>query len=111
MIGVQHLNQCLLLLLKEVRQLRQEVKAVAGEGTRAPEDMTRPLTAEQLCARWRVEAASDELRLLYLGRKCRAWGLRPLQGGRGWAALYSRADVLHAESFAGGKIKRRRHAA
>lgn len=77
----------------------------------AAEDVTRPLTALELCERWRVTAASKELKLLYLSRKCRAWGLRPLKGGRGWAALYGRADVLHAESFAGGKIKRRKHAA
>ncbi|MEG7677049.1 hypothetical protein U2060_15020, partial [Listeria monocytogenes] len=69
------------------------------------DDATRPLTALELCKRWHVEAPSDELRLLYLSRKCRAWGLKPLRGGRGWNALYDRADVVHAQSFAGGKIK------
>jgi len=94
--------ECMTLLLAELREHRQMGKR--------PEDLTRPLTALELCERWHVTATSEALRLLYLSRKCRQWGLRPLQGARGWNALYGRADVLHAESFAGGKIKRRKHA-
>lgn len=80
-------------------------------GDRVPRSMedTRPLTAEELCERWKVVASSDALRLDYLTRKCRAWGLRPLSGGRGWHARYSREAVLHAESYASGKMNRRRN--
>jgi hypothetical protein len=110
MSGIEQLMECVTMVLARLDGI--EKKLDAGEGTRAPvEDMTRPLTAEELCERWYVTAPNDELRLLYLSRKCQAWGLKPLRGTRGWAALYSRADVLHAESFAGGKIKRRKHAA
>lgn len=110
MRGFEQLNECVLLLLSKVEGIeRRLADALVAEVK--PEDMTRPLTALELCERWHVTATSDARRLLYLGRKCRQWGLRPLSGGRGWNALYDRADVLHAESFAGGKIKRRRHAA
>jgi hypothetical protein len=48
------------------------------------------------------------MQLLYLSRKCRDWGLRPLKGGRGWNALFSRADVRRAEEYAAGKIRGRK---
>ncbi len=101
------MSEELQLILAKLESIEQRL---AG-GTPAAEDMTRPLTALELCERWHVEASSAELQLLYLSRKCRAWGLRSLKGARGWSALYGRADVLHAESFAGGKLKRRKHAA
>lgn len=107
MSGIEQLNECLALVLTKLEGIEQRLAAPAVEAK--PEDMTRPLTALELCESWHVAAASAKLQLLYLSRKCRAWGLRPLSGGRGWNALYGRADVLHAESFAGGKIKRRRH--
>jgi hypothetical protein len=100
--GLSQLKECLGLILAELREL----KAV----TRPAVDETRPLTALELCERWHVEASTEALRLLYLSRKCRSWGLRPLEGTKGWSALYGRADVLHAESFAAGKLKRRKHA-
>jgi len=109
MSGIEQLNECLALVLTKLEGIEQRLAAPAVEAK--PEDMTRPLTALELCERWHVTAASAELQLLYLSRKCRQWGLRPLSGARGWNALYGRADVLHAENFAGGKIKRRRHAA
>jgi len=101
--GLSQLKECLSLILAELRELR------AGSA-KPPVDETRPLTALELCERWHVEASTAELQLLYLSRKCRAWGLRPLEGTKGWNALYGRADVLHAESFAAGKLKRRKHA-
>ena len=44
-----------------------------------------------------------------LARKCRAWGLQPMKGGRGEHAVYAREAVLHAESFASGKMNRTRN--
>lgn len=110
MSGIEQLNECLALVLTKLESIEQRLASTPTPEAK-PEDMTRPLTALELCERWHVTAASAELQLLYLSRKCRQWGLRPLSGGRGWHALYGRADVLHAESFAGGKIKRRKHAA
>jgi hypothetical protein len=101
--GLSQLKECLGLILSELRELRAGV-------ARPVVDETRPLTALELCERWHVEAPTEALRLLYLSRKCRAWGLRALEGTKGWSALYGRADVLHAESFASGKLKRRKHA-
>lgn len=110
MSGIEQLNECLALVLSKLDGIEQRLAGgVTAESK--PEDMTRPLTALELCERWRVRASSKERQLLYLSRKCRAWGLRPLKGGRGWHALYGRADVLHAESYAGGKLHRRKHAA
>lgn len=105
MIGVEHLNQCLLLVLKEVRELRQEIQTAHPQ-----EDMTAPLTAGELCKRWCVEASTPALRLTYLARKCKAWGLRPLKGTRGESAMFARDAVLHAEAVGAGKINRRRNA-
>lgn len=110
MSGIEQINECLALVLTKLDGIEQRL-AAAPVAEVKPEDMTRPLTALELCERWHVTATSEALRLLYLSRKCRQWGLRPLQGARGWNALYGRADVLHAESFAAGKIKRRKHAA
>lgn len=110
MSGVEQLNACLEMVLAKVERIEQRLAATGATARAADDDMTRPLTAAELCERWHVVAECAEMRLLYLSRKCRAWGLRALSGGRGWNALYSRDDVLHAESFAGGKIKRRRHA-
>lgn len=105
MIAAQ-LAECMATILVEVRELRAEVaRRVAGA-----EDMTAPMMAEELCARWGIEAPTRALRLTYLARKCRAWGLRPLAGTCGEAAMYARDDVLHAESFAAGKMNRRRNA-
>lgn len=109
MSRIEHLNECLALVLTKLEGIEQRLASAPAAEVK-PEDMTRPLTALELCERWHVTASSAELQLLYLSRKCRQWGLRPLKGARGWNALYGRADVLHAESFAGGKIKRRKHA-
>lgn len=100
------MSEDLQLILAEL----ESIKRMLGDRVpRSMEDLTRPLTAEELCERWKVVASSDALRLDYLTRKCRAWGLRPLSGGRGWHARYSREAVLHAESYASGKINRRRN--
>lgn len=72
------------------------------EGGRAAEDLSRPLSAAELCERWQVRAESKVLRLQYLARKCRAWGLEPMKGGRGEYATYARAAVLKAEAYAAG---------
>jgi len=106
MSGIEQLNQCVSLVLAKLEGIEQRLASAAKL-----EDMTAPLTAAELCKRWKIDAGTEARQLLYLSRKCSAWGLRPLKGGRGWNALYSRADVLHAESFAGGKINRRKHAA
>lgn len=100
--GLRELQGCVAELLQEVRGLRSEFKRA---------DDTQPLTAKELAERWSIKADTPELRLTYVTRYARKWGLRPLDGTRGWEALYNRADVLHAESYAAGKIKRRKHAA
>jgi hypothetical protein len=101
MSGIDQLSESLTQVLTKLEGIERKLNVA---------DMTAPLTAEALCERWQIEAETESLQLLYLGRKCRAWGLRQLKGGRGWNALYGRADVLHAESYAGGKINRRKHA-
>jgi hypothetical protein len=95
-------------VLDELREIKSRVGG-SDKSVRGP-DETAPLTAKELCERWGIESADADMRLFYLARKCRAWGLRPLKGTRGWKAVYSRADVLHAESYAAGKINRRRNA-
>lgn len=105
MSGIEQLEGCVATILTELRELRAEVKMSRGQ-----EDMTRPLTAGELCERWKIKAATHELELLALRRRCGAWGLRPLNGVRGWKALYARAEVLRAESFANGNLTRRKHA-
>jgi len=68
------------------------------------------LGARELAVRWGIGGGSDYLRLQYLSRRCRAWGLRPMEGTRGWSAMYRLADVLAAEEFGAGIAKRRRRA-
>jgi hypothetical protein len=96
--GVQELRECLDLLLADIRELKREV------------DATAPLTAEQLCERWKVAGTEPEDRLFNLARKCREWGLQAMKGTRGWHALYARPAVLAAEAYAAGTSKRRRAA-
>jgi len=86
------MSEDLQLILAEL----ESIKRMLGDRVpRSMEDLTRPLTAEELCERWKVVASSDALRL---------------SGGRGWHARYSRDAVLHAESYASGKMNRRRNA-
>lgn len=96
--GIEELKACFETLMSEVKSLRQE------------QDPTAPLTAEGMCARWAIPGMTHEQRLDNLARRCRDYGLRPLKGTRGWEALYGRAEVLAAESYAAGKSKRRRAA-
>lgn len=96
--GVEQLRECVELVFREfLDEVRREV--------RAAQDLTAPLSAEELCARWHVVGDSPELRLFNLARRCREYGLKPLKGSRGWEALYARADVLSAESYAAAKAK------
>lgn len=97
--GMQELKACFALLIDEVRNLRKE------------QDVTAPMTAEALCGRWAIQGALREEKMRNLARRCREYGLEPLKGTRGWEALYARADVLSAESYAAGKSTRRRRAA
>jgi hypothetical protein len=96
--GLQELKECFAVLIDEVKALRKE------------QDVTAPMTAEALCARWAIQGALREEKLRNLARRCREYGLQPMKGTRGWEALYARADVLSAESYAAGKSKRRRAA-
>jgi hypothetical protein len=96
--GIDELRDVLDVLLGEVRNLKRET------------DATAPLTAEQLCARWKVAGDEPADRLFNLARKCREWGLEPMKGTRGWHALYARPAVLAAEAFASATSKRRRAA-
>jgi hypothetical protein len=103
-------SQVMEMLGRVLDELREIKSRVGGSDKSVRADETAPLTAKELCERWGIESADGDMRLFYLARKCRAWGLRPLKGTRGWKAVYSRADVLHAESYAAGKINRRRNA-
>jgi hypothetical protein len=104
-------SNVMVMLLTRLLDEVQQITARFGEADRSVRaDETAPLTAKELCERWGIQSADADMRLFYLARKCRAWGLRPLKGTRGWKAVYSRADVLHAESYAAGKINRRRNA-
>lgn len=89
-------------LMEEVRGMRAMLTQLAVPGA-----LTRPLTAEELIARWHVEADTPALQLKYLARKCDAWGLRAMEGTRGWAATYRLADVVHAEAVAVHEAKRK----
>jgi len=103
-------SQVMEMLGRVLDELREIKSRVGGSDKSVRADETAPLTAKELCERWGIQSADADMRLFYLARKCRAWGLRPLKGTRGWKAVYSRADVLHAESYAAGKINRRRNA-
>ena len=103
MSGVAQLAECVATILMELRELREEVKKTHGA-----EDMTRPLKAEEVCERLGITARTPKLKLFYLARRCRQYGLAPLAGSRGWNALYRRADVLRAEEHAAGKIRGRK---
>jgi hypothetical protein len=78
---------------------------------RVAADPTAPLTAEMLCVRWNIVAETQELRLVYLSRRCAAWGLKPMLNTSGFGALYNYAQVLAAEEYAqivgSGKTKRK----
>lgn len=76
-----------------------------------PAAQSRPLTAEQLMTRWAISGGTDQHRLDNLAKRCRKLGLEPMTGGRGMAATYMVADVLAAEAYGNGSMKRRRKAA
>lgn len=73
-----------------------------------PGGQSRPLTAEQLMVRWAVPGETREARLYNLAERCRARGLKPMRGTRGWSATYMLADVVAAEAHSNGTTKRRR---
>lgn len=90
-----------------VARIEEKLSGQAGRSARGPvtEDATAPLTACELAERWGISGQPYQL-----SRKCRRWGLKPLAGGRGWSALYARADVLRAEAFAAGQLTKRKGA-
>lgn len=73
-----------------------------------PGGQSRPLTAGQLMERWAVPGETREARLYNLAERCRARGLKPMRGTRGWSATYMVGDVVAAEGHANGTTKRRR---
>ena len=125
MNGLEQLSDCMALVLAKLEGIETALRVPetadrsvrgpfdADRSVRAPVlshgvDMTRPLTAVELCERWSITAESEDLRLHYLARLCRQRGLCALRGRRGWHALYARADVLRAEEFAAGKVRGRK---
>lgn len=86
--GFQSILECVRLVVRE------EMKAVA-----AAADPTQPITAEQLCERWKVVAATKELQLHKLARLAREGRLRPLAGGKGWSKRYALTAVIAAEKI------------
>lgn len=100
--GLQTLREAVALLLAEKPGNDRKLAALL--------DPTRPLTAEEMCERWDITSESEAGQLELLNKRAVRWGLRPLAGTRGWDALYSREDVLHAEAMAAGKLTRRKHA-
>lgn len=92
----------------ELLSLRMLVEQIAL--ALVPAAQSRPLTAEQLMARWAVPGDTEQHRLDNLAKRCRRLGLRPMGGTRGMAATYMVADVQAAEAFGNGKTKRRRAA-
>ncbi len=101
--GLARLEACLQVIAEDVRALKERM---SGDGMPVA-DGTRPMTAAELCARGKIEAESPKLKLQYLARRCRAWGLVPLRGSEGWGALYMPAAVLRAEEFASGAVRSR----
>lgn len=99
MSGMEQLEACIMTVLTKLEGIEQRLCTT---------DMTRPMTAAELCERWRIESSSPVLKLAYLARRCRSYGLQALKGGDGWNALYRRADVLRAEEHAAGKIRGRK---
>jgi hypothetical protein len=93
----------------ELRGLRTLVESVAV--LLKPASQSRPLTAEELIVRWKVPGRTTSEQLHNLAEKCRARGLRRMEGSRGIHATYMTADVIAAENFASGRSNRRRHAA
>lgn len=93
--------------------LHQKIERLEGllQETAAPGARSRPLTAQQMLERWNIPGATTSERLHNLAERCRARGLRRMEGTRGIHATYMLADVLAAEAYAAGKSKRRRHAA
>lgn len=75
-----------------------------------PAAQSRPLTAEELMARWAVPGETEQHRLDNLAKRCRRLGLRSMRGTRGMAATYMVADVQAAEAYGNGTIKRKRRA-
>lgn len=102
-------------LQRDVRALRERIESSilmeAGRSARGPveTDATQPWSAGELILRWKIGSGLlNETHLRHLARKCRRWGLKPLRGGRGWSALYARADVLRAESYAAGQLTKKK---
>ncbi len=108
----------LLKVLDEMTALRAAVARIeeklggeADRSVRGPvgNDATQPWSAGELILRWKIGSGLlNETHLRHLARKCRRWGLKPLRGGRGWSALYARADVLRAESYAAGQLTKKK---
>lgn len=106
------------VLTAEIREVKGLLRRLVGEGTpgtasvlEGTAGMPSLLGARELAVRWGIGGGSDYLRLQYLSRRCRAWGLRAMEGTRGWSAMYRLADVLAAEEFGAGIAKRRRRRA
>lgn len=94
---------------QELRDIRTKLELlVAGL---KPAAQSRPLSAQELIERWKVPGKTQADQLHSLAQKCRARGLRRMEGTKGMHATYMVADVLAAEAMASGKAKRRRFAA
>jgi hypothetical protein len=61
------------------------------------------LTLAQLMERWKITGTTARAKTEAFRRRAGAWGLKPLQGTRGPAALFRPQDVLKAEEKAAKK--------
>lgn len=81
--------------------VREEVSAAVA--ALAPRDPTLPITAEELCTRWKIKGKDLRQKLHNLNRRIadQCLNLVPLDGSKGKRALYLFADVVKVEG--GGK--------
>lgn len=91
----------------------ESMRALSGGGaeTAAPRavDGAATMTAKQVAELLGMPLGSTENDVLLqrFRRRCKALGLRPIKGARGWRAVFRVADVLRAQSYGVGELDRK----